>query len=130
MAFADDLRKKVKEIFAAQWKTRDGNVVPEAEDVGLGNDAVKLEGTVLYADLADSTAMVDKETASFAAEVYKTYLHCASKVIENEGGVITAFDGDRVMAVFIDDYKNTSAARCALKINYAVQDIINPAIVA
>jgi class 3 adenylate cyclase len=130
MAFVDDLRKSVKETFAAQWNTRDGSVVPEADDVGLGNEAVKLEGTVLYADLADSTMLVDNETASFAAEIYKNYLHCASKIIENEGGVITAFDGDRVMAVFIGDYKNTSAARCALKINYAVQKIINPAITA
>ena len=74
--------------------------------------------------------LVDRESASFAAEVYKSYLHCASKIIENEDGVITAFDGDRVMAVFIGNYKNTKAARCALKINYAVQEIINPAIEA
>ena len=130
MAFVDDLQKRVKEIFAERWETRDGTVVPEADDVGLSNEAVKLEGTVLYADLADSTMLVDKEKASFAAEIYKNYLHCASKIIENEGGVITAFDGDRVMAVFIGDYKNTEAARCALKINYAVQEIINPAIPA
>jgi class 3 adenylate cyclase len=130
MAFVDELRRRVKEIFVEQWETRNGTVVPEAEDVGLGNEAVKLEGTVLYADLADSTMLVEKETASFAAEIYKNYLHCASKIIENEGGVITAFDGDRVMAVFIGDYKNTAAARCALKINYAIQEIINPAIIA
>ena len=36
--------------------------------------------------------------------------------------------GDRIMAVFIGDSKNTSAARCGLKINYAVTNIINPAI--
>jgi class 3 adenylate cyclase len=130
MAFVDELRTRVKEIFAEQWETRNGNVVPDAEDVGLGNDAVKLKGAVLYADLADSTRLVDNETASFAAEIYKNFLHCASKIIENEDGVITAFDGDRVMAVFIGDYKNTSAARCALKINYAVKQIINPAIQA
>jgi class 3 adenylate cyclase len=42
--------------------------------------------------------------------------------------VITAFDGDRIMAVFIGDSKNTSAGRCALKINHAVVEIINPAL--
>ena len=32
------------------------------------------------------------------------------------------------MAVFIGDLKNTTAARTALKINFAVQEIVNPAI--
>ena len=34
------------------------------------------------------------------------------------------------MAVFIGDMKNTSAARCALRINHAVVKIVNPAIKA
>lgn len=130
MALSEDLINEVKNIFATSWQERDGQKVPEAEDVKLGNDAVKLQATVLYADLAESTNLVDKHKASFAAEVYKSYLHCASKIISAEGGVITAFDGDRVMAIFIGKTKNTSAARCALKINHAVVKIINPAIKA
>jgi len=96
--------------------------------VKLGNDAVKLTSTVLYADLAESTWLVDNNPPTFAAEIYKSYLHCATKIIRSEGGEITAFDGDRVMAVFISSTKNTSAVRCALKINHAVRNIINPAI--
>ena len=130
MALSEDLAGEVKNILATSWQERDGQKVPEAVDVRLGNDAVKLQATVLYADLAESTNLVDKHKASFAAEVYKSYLHCASKIISAEGGVITAFDGDRVMAVFIGKTKNTSAARCALKINHAVVKIINPAIKA
>ena len=130
MALSEDLGKEVKDIFATSWQERDGQKVPEAENVKLGNDAVKLQATVLYADLAESTNLVDAYKAWFAAEVYKSYLHCASKIIRDEGGVITAFDGDRVMAVFIGDSKDNSAARSALKINHAVVKIINPAIKA
>jgi class 3 adenylate cyclase len=130
MALSEDLTDQVKNIFATSWQERDGQKVPEAEDVKLGNDAVKFQATVLYADLAESTNLVDTHKSSFAAEVYKSYLHCASKIIRDEGGEITAFDGDRVMAVFIGNTKNTSAARCALKINHAVVKIINPAIKA
>lgn len=130
MALSEDLTDEVKNIFATSWQERDGQKVPEAADVRLGNDAVKLQATVLYADLAESTNLVDKHKAAFAAEVYKSYLHCASKIISGEDGVITAFDGDRVMAVFIGESKNTSAARCALKINHAVVKILNPAIKA
>ena len=55
---------------------------------------------------------------------------CAAKIIRSEGGVVTAYDGDRIMAVYLGDSKNTSAVRTALKINYAVQYIITPALKA
>jgi len=93
----------------------------------LGNDAVKLKGTVLYADMADSTNLVDKYKAFFAAEIYKTFLLCAAKVIRSEEGVITAYDGDRIMAVFIGKNPNTRAVRCALKIHYAALYVVAPA---
>jgi class 3 adenylate cyclase len=128
MGLSDDLAKEMKEIFATNWAVRDGQKVPEPEDVKLGNDAVKLNGTVLYADLAESTDLVNGYKNWFAAEVYKAYLRCASRIIRDEGGVITAFDGDRVMGVFIGDSKNTSAVRCALKINHAVIKMINTSI--
>ncbi|HEY6846231.1 MAG TPA: adenylate/guanylate cyclase domain-containing protein [Terracidiphilus sp.] len=128
MGLADDLKTEVTAIFRAQWTTREGQVVPDTPDLKLGNDAVTLDATVLYADIDGSTSMVDSKTAQFAAEVYKTYPLCAARLIRSEGGAITAYDGDRVMAVFIGGLKNTSAVRCALKIKAAVTEIINPAI--
>jgi class 3 adenylate cyclase len=128
MGLLTDLNKEVEQIFKEQWKTRDGQVVPESEDLKLSNDAVILDGTVLYADLSVSTYLVDNYSKEFAAEIYKTYLHCAAKIVRSEGGTITAYDGDRIMSVFIGASKNTSAARSALKIYYAVLHIINPAI--
>lgn len=130
MSLGDELKTEVKKIFGDAWTTRDGQVVPESEDLKLGNDAVKLDGTVLYADLDGSTNLVDTKKPEFAAEVYKTYLHCAAKIVRAEGGTITSYDGDRIMSVFIGGSKNTEAARAALKINYTVQEIINPAIKA
>jgi class 3 adenylate cyclase len=111
MGLADDLRSEVQTIFRSQWSIRDGNVVPDTPDLKLGNDGVKLNGTVLYADIDGSTTMVDSKKAEFAAEIYKAYLLCASRIIRSEDGVITAYDGDRVMAVFIGNAKNTSAVR-------------------
>ena len=128
MALGDDLNSEVGKILSDRWRTRDGRVVPESTDVQLGNDAVRLKGTVLYADLDDSTSLVDTMPANFAAAVYKAYLVCAARIIHSLTGTITAYDGDRVMAVFIGDYKNSYAARAALKINFAVSEIINPSI--
>jgi class 3 adenylate cyclase len=121
----DELDAAVVKIFRDAWTVRDGRVVPAPEDLGLGNDAVNLDGTVLYADMSGSTSLVDGYKPQFAAEIYKTYLTCAAKVLKSEGATITAYDGDRVMGVFIGDSKNSSAARAALKINYAVHKIVN-----
>ena len=85
-------------------------------------------GTVLYADLDDSTDLVNRMKPAFAAEIYRSFLACAARIIRAEGGVITGYDGDRVMAVFIGKKRNSAAARAGLKINYAVLTIINPAI--
>ncbi len=70
--------------------------------------------------------MVDSRSADFAAEVYKSFLFCAARVIQNMGGVITAYDGDRVMAVFLGASKNTSAVKTGLKINWACKYIVQP----
>src|SRR6266699_1883277 len=128
MSLDSELKEEVASIFRQQWTERDGYKVPESNDLKLANDGVNLDATVLYADMTDSTVLVDSYKPQFAAEVYKAFLHCAAKIVRSEGGEITAYDGDRIMGVFIGGTKNTSAGRAALKINYARRSIINPAI--
>jgi len=128
MSLETELETRVSQIFNAQWTERSGQVVPSPDSIKLTNDAVKIFGTILYADMSESTKLVDSYKPSFSAEIYKAYLHCAARVIRSEGGEIVAYDGDRIMAVFIGDLKNTKATRAALKINYARINIINPSI--
>jgi class 3 adenylate cyclase len=130
MGLRGDLQEEVEEIFSTQWQTRKGRLVPNPEDIQLGNHASELAATVLYADLADSTVMVDQQTFNLAAEVYKSYLVCAARIIKANGGSITAYDGDRIMAVFIGDHKNTSAAKSGLQITWAVSNIVNPGLLS
>lgn len=126
MGLKGDLEEDVKKIYGSVWTRRNGQKVPEDTDLKSGNDAVDLDATILYTDLDESTKLVDNYKEEFAAENYKTFLQCATKIIRNEGGHIRSFDGDRVMGVFLGGRKNTSAVRCALKINYAVKNIIQP----
>lgn len=132
MGLKDDLKAEVKATFSSGWDVQATTNVPDPEDLRLNaNHAKDLEtATVLYADLDGSTNMVDNYDWHFSAEVYKTYLRCAAQVIKSERGVITSYDGDRVMAIFTGDSKNTAAVRCALKINYAVIEIIRPSLKA
>ena len=120
-----ELATAVDTIIKARWEVRDGQVVPETDDITLGNSGVALDATILYADLADSTelALFDRE---IAAEVYKAYLIGTTRLIKDAGGEIRSFDGDRVMGVFIGNFKNTSAAKAALRINYFFTQVLQP----
>ena len=73
MSLSDELTTAVTKIFKDTWDNRDGQKVPESVDLALGNQGVELEATVLYADLAASTRMVDGYKPEFAAEVYKAF---------------------------------------------------------
>ncbi len=121
----DELAKEVDQIVKSGWGMRDGQVVPDTDSVTLGNSGVKLEATILYADLADSTelALYDQ---GIAAEVYKAYLLGTTRLVKANGGQVRSFDGDRVMGIFIGDSKNSSAAKTALKINYFFTQILQP----
>lgn len=130
MALADDILNEVTEIFKESWQNVNGQVIPKVEDIALTNKGTFLEAVVLYADMADSTKLVMDHTPEFASEIYKVFLKTCCRIIRSEGGEITAFDGDRVMAVFIGDSKNSSAAKTALKINYAIPNIVNKQLIA
>lgn len=126
MALKDELGADVDNILRREWSVRDGQVVPRTEDVALAGGSVKLEATILYADLADSTELAMTYDRRVAAKVFKSFLSCCSRIVRVHGGEIRSFDGDRVMGIFVGNYKNSSAAKCALKINYAFLNIIKP----
>lgn len=132
MGLKADATAEVRAILSGLWATDDTAGVPDPQNLRLdSNHAKNLKAaTVLYADLDGSTSMVDKYKWWFAAEIYKAYLRTAARIIRDESGTITAYDGDRVMAIFIGNSKNTNAVRAALKINYAVEKVLRPAISA
>lgn len=125
MSVADDIKKNAENTFGSTWTVRDGQVVPAASDLTLANDAVRFQtATVLYADLDQSTDLVESHRWEFAGEVYKAFLYAASRLIRHHGGSIVSYDGDRVMGIFISNTQRNSAVKCALEINYAVKNII------
>ncbi|MBQ9789906.1 MAG: adenylate/guanylate cyclase domain-containing protein [Lentisphaeria bacterium] len=115
--------KEINDILKINWERKKGTKVPDAEDIQLGNEAVCMEGAVLYADLRGSTELVQKYKDFFVADIYKSFLRATCEVIKNNSGVITSFDGDRVMAVFVGDAKCSDAARTGLQIHFIVTKI-------
>lgn len=88
MGLKANLAAEVKETFSKAWEAQITDSVPAPEDLRLNaNHAKDLEkATVLYADLDGSTNMVDKYKWEFSAEIYKTFLRCASQIILNRPG--------------------------------------------
>jgi adenylate cyclase len=125
MAISDDIRAEIASVLNQKWDVRDGQVVPKTEDVVLAGGSVNLTAAMLYADLADSTAlaMYDRQ---LAARIFKAFLASTTRIIRAEGGHIRSFDGDRVMGIFIGNTKNTSATKAALKINWVFLNQLKP----
>jgi class 3 adenylate cyclase len=125
MGVLDDIRSDVAGVVGQPWSIADAQVVPQNENVVLAGGAKKLKAAMFYADLADSTriAMYDHRVA---AKLFKAFLATASRVVRAEGGEIRSFDGDRLMAVFVGQYKNTNAVRAALRLKFAFDEVIGP----
>ena len=126
MTFKEELTAKVQAFAQDSWgEIPDGYSVPDAKELNFGNTGRRLNACILYADICSSTEMVNELLDMQAAEYYKAYLHCAAKIIKHNGGEITAYDGDRVMAIFLGNSKEDDAVGTALQLSYAVDQIIN-----
>lgn len=130
MTLIQDLTNEAERILTQPWNLRDGQVVPQTNDVLLTGGGVKLTPVMLYADLADSTLLASKFDRGIASKVIKSFLAASCRIIRSNEGHIRSFDGDRVMGVFLGVRMHTRAALAALQINHAVTYILRPKIEA
>lgn len=121
-----EVNDQIQGIIDTPWNTRRGTKVPKTTEIALAGGAVEIEATFLYADLAQSSKMAKELDRRVAAKLIKCFLASSSKVIQQNGGAIRSFDGDRVMGIFHGDFKNSNAAKCAMQIKYVVHYLIKP----
>lgn len=126
MTWVQDLTGSVNGILGSKFEVRDGQKIPESDDLPLRNQAVKVEAAFLYADLAGSAALAAACPWDTTAKIIRAYLDCAIRLIKAYGGEVRSFDGDRVMGVFIGGEKNTNATMCAREIFWCTEHLIGP----
>ena len=80
MPLGDELNSEVRDIFKYQWGYGNRQVIPETKDIATSNEGVKIEATILYADLSESTPLVDLHEDWLAAEIYKAFLRCCARI--------------------------------------------------
>ena len=122
------IETSVNDIIKAVWDIKDGKVVPKTDDIVMKNGGRLLDATYVYADLGDSSKLAQSLKKEAAAKIIRAYVNTATRILRYHGGEIRSFDGDRVMAVFIGDDKDWKAVRAAYAINWAVNEVIRPAI--
>lgn len=127
MSIKDDLSEKVDQFVKTSWgEIPTGRVVPTPDSLTFGNTGIYIDACVLYADIHKSTSMVQEVNKPRAAEYYKAFLHCAAKLIKTNDGTIVAYDGDRVMAIYMGEKKADRAIKTAFNLYWVVENIINP----
>jgi len=124
MAVFDNLNSDINTIINTTWNKRNGNKVPSTEDIALAGGAVELDATYLYSDLANSSKIAKQFDRRIAAKIFKSFHSATCRLIRHHDGTVISFDGDRILAIFHGDTKNTSATKCALQITYVVNELI------
>ncbi|KQQ84097.1 hypothetical protein ASF73_16130 [Xanthomonas sp. Leaf131] len=124
MQLMDELNAKIISFATEDWgDIPNGHTPPTPEELTFGNTGKRIDACVLYADLHRSTEMVDTLSDTLAASYYKAFLHCCARIIKSNDGTIQAYDGDRVMSIYVGEGKETNAVISALKIFHAVKKI-------
>jgi class 3 adenylate cyclase len=126
MSLMDDLGEGIEEILASEWDVRQGRVVPGPEDVTLLSGGVEIDATVLFSDLAESSLLSTGLERKVAAKVFKAFHLACTRIITSHEGSLTGWDGDRVMGVFMGEFKDANAVTAALKINFVVTNLLSP----
>jgi adenylate cyclase len=126
MGVLEQVTKDVTAVLNQTWDVRNGILVPETAKVKLTGGAVRLYGTFLYADLANSTELALGQDARVAAKVCRAFMAVTTRLIRERGGDIRSFDGDRVMAIFLGADAEVQAVYCAMEINHVMAEVLRP----
>lgn len=126
-----DIYRSVRETLTGVVSAHDGRVVPSTEALSLDGPGKRLEATVLYADLYDSSSLVESLDDRTVAKAIRAYLSAMCQIIRINRGVVTSFDGDRVMGVFLDNYPTLGngamrAINCGLHMVNVVESTLQP----
>ena len=101
-------------------------LVEEIEQRGITMGGKTIEGSVLFADIRDFTALSETMAAHDIVELLNHYFSAIEPVIESEGGWINKFGGDSLLAVFgvpvLQEDHIERAVRASLKMRSALAE--------
>lgn len=125
MSLLDDINSDIANV-SINWTTSKAQsatfAVPKSEDLSY-SEGKYIDATYLYADMIDSSKLVEIATQEEVASVISAFLKIIVRVIRSEYGHIRSFDGDRVMGIFAGPNRINRATTAAFRIRWAVEQL-------
>lgn len=128
MSDKDLFIENVNNIFKEDFEVSNGTVVPNVEDIGLGNEGREIELAMLFIDIRESTKIVDGFRRKTSAKMYKSFLWGIAQIAKKNSGELRSFNGDGVLVVFSGGSKRTNAAKAGLQMSWFCRKILKPKI--
>jgi adenylate cyclase len=128
MSLLDDLKNKVEAYAIEKYEIEQTTIVPDTDHQKLtfGNKGLRGEFAFLFFDIRKSSELHSTYGYAKAAKIYQSFCDINVRVIEANDGFVRAFDGDRVMGVFVGSSKNNNAVQAAMQIQWGIRNILNP----
>ncbi len=122
------MRNKVGAYFNEPYEVEETTIVPGTDysKLTFGTKGLVSEFAFLYVDIRKSSELHDTYGLTNSAKIYQSFHDICLRIIEDNDGKVRAFDGDRIMGVFAGNSKRTNATRTAMKIRWAIINILNP----
>ncbi len=75
---------------------------PTIDDLTNSNEAYALIAAILFIDIRKSTDLTENSKAKSMVKIYRAFMRMCVECVRKNGGVTRNFQGDRIMAVFMD----------------------------
>ncbi|KPJ55133.1 hypothetical protein AMJ47_01275 [Parcubacteria bacterium DG_72] len=126
MATNQEALDEIKQYLNESYTRSTTYSVPKKDSLTFGNTVKKLEHTkIFYIDMRKSRKILTDATDFWSVKIHKAFLRAVIHCIEKRGGHLRSFNGDGILAFFINDYDNVTsrAVRASMDIKGFVNEI-------
>ncbi len=124
MATNQEALDQIKQYLNESYTHSTTYSVPKKNDLTFGNTVKKLEhAKIFYIDMRKSRKILTDSSDFWSVKIHKAFLRAVIHCIEKRDGHLRSFNGDGILAFFIDDNAASKAVRAAMDIKGYVNEI-------
>ncbi len=124
MATNQEALDQIKQYLNESYTRSTTYSVPKKNDLTFGNTVKKIEhAKIFYIDMRKSRKILTDASDFWSVKIHKAFLRAVIHCIEKRDGHLRSFNGDGILAFFIDDNAASRAVRAAMDIKGYVNEI-------
>lgn len=116
------------DIQANKLTVREARTIPNTADDLSYSEVVKMNLTMVFADIRGYTKRIDGSDSKVAARTMTLYVTEMAAAIRHHGGTIVSIEGDGIIGAFADsssENAQTIAVRCVITMNTLLDYVVN-----